>query len=154
MNGEEIALRKKIVSLHKKGKPTREIAYLLDTSKSKAAFWIKRFKETNKLEDKPKSGRPTPLNEKNLKGIASLLKEKVLSAENNKAGFSSKEVLGIIEHKTKKKYSLRHIQRLLHRTGFSLITPRVSHIRKNEKAQEQFKVEFKKNLNRNIWGIQ
>ena len=38
--------------------------------------------------------------------------------------------------------------------GLSMITPRISHIKKDEVAQENFRKEFKKNLNRNIWVFQ
>lgn len=54
----------------------------------------------------------------------------------------------IIEKETKRKYSLRHAQRLLHKNGLSLITPRVSHIRKDEKSQDEFRIQFKKNTPR------
>lgn len=154
MKAEELALRKRIISFHKKKKPTREIAYLLDISKSKVAFWVKRYKDAGSLENKPRSGRPTPLTKHELNSIAGSIKSNLLESKSNKhAGVSSKEVLHLIEHKIKHKYTLRHIQRLLHKMGFSLITPRVNHIRKDEKAQEKFRREFKKNSNKHMWAI-
>lgn len=144
--------RELIVKLGNEKKTVREIGSILGISKSKAAYWLKRFRETKNLQDKPRSGRPTPLSKDELSSIAKLIKSKLL--EPRKAGVSSKEVLQLIEHKTKQKYTLRHVQRILHKTGFSLITPRVSHIRKDEKAQQKFREEFKKNSNRNIWAIQ
>lgn len=144
--------RELIVKLGSEKKTVREIGSILGISKSKAAYWLKRFRETKNLQDKPRSGRPTPLSKDELSSIAKLIKYKLL--EPRKAGVSSKEVLQLIEHKTKQRYTLRHVQRILHKTGFSLITPRVSHIRKDEKAQQKFREEFKKNSNRNIWAIQ
>ena len=144
--------RELIVKLGSEKKTVREIGSILGISKSKVAYWLKRFRETKNLQDKPRSGRPTPLNKDELNSIAKLIKSKLL--EPRKAGVSSKEVLQLIEYKTKQKYTLRHVQRILHKTGFSLITPRVSHIRKDEKAQQKFRQEFKKNLNRNMWAIQ
>ena len=64
--------------------------------------------------------------------------------EPKKAGISPKEALQILEQRIKRKYTLRHTQRLLHKIGLSLITPRVSHVRKDEKAQNKFRDEFKK----------
>ena len=119
-----------IVKLAKEKRTTREIASILGISKSKSAFWVKRFKDTVSLQDKKRSGRPTPLTEEELISLKSTIKIKVF--------------LQIIEHKTKRKYTLRHAQRILHKIGFSLITPRVSHIRKDEKAQAKFRREFKK----------
>lgn len=144
--------RELVIKLSKENKTCRDIASILGISKSKASFWINRFEKEKTLADKPRSGRPTPLSYDELTYLASTIKSKVL--EPKRTGVSSKEVLQIIEHKTKRKYTLRHAQRLLHKMGFSLITPRVSHIRKDEKAQEKFRQEFKKNFDRNIWTIQ
>lgn len=144
--------RELIIELYNKKKSTYQIADILGISQTKASFWIRRYIKTGSLENMPRSGRPTPLTKDELNSIASLIKSKVL--EPKKAGITSKEVLQIIEHKIKRKYTLRHGQRLLHKMGFSLITPRVGHIRKDEKAQQKFREEFKKNLSRNIWAIQ
>lgn len=144
--------RELIVKLANEKRTTREIASILGISKSKSAFWVKRFRETKSLQDKSRKGRPTPLTNDELNSIRSQIKSKMF--EPKKAGVSSKEILELIEHKTKRKYTLRHVQRLLHKMGLSLITPRVSHIRKDEKAQNKFREEFKKNSSRNIWAIQ
>ena len=154
MNQKELALREKIISLHKKGKPTREIAYLLDITKSKSAFWVKRHKDTGSIHNKPRSGRPTALNRQELESIRKLLKSGFIEAKTEKAGFSSKQVLQLIERKTKRKYTLRHAERIMHKIGLSLITPRIGHIRKDEKAQEKFRRGFKKNFARSIWVFQ
>lgn len=143
--------RELIVKLAKEKRTTRDIASILGISKSKSAFWVKRFRDSASLMDKKRSGRPTPLTKKELSSLRNLIKSKVL--EPKITGISSKEVLQLIEHKTKRKYTLRHAQRLLHKIGFSLITPRVSHIKKDEKAQDKFRDEFKKNFGRTMWGI-
>lgn len=145
--------RELIIELYHKKKSTYEIADILGISQTKASFWVRRYKKTGNLENRPRSGRPTTLTKRKLSEIYSHIKNEVLN-QKNKTGISSKEIMQIIEHKTNKKYTLRHTQRLLHKMGFSLITPRVSHIRKDEKAQEKFRKEFKKNSNKNIWAIQ
>lgn len=152
MKSARIKERELIIKLHKEKRSTYEISGILGISQTKASFWVRRYKKTGNLENLPRSGRPTPLTKDELESIRSKIKSKML--EPKKAGISSKEVLEIIEHKTKRKYTLRHTQRLLHKMGLSLITPRVSHIRKDEKAQQKFRQEFKKNLNRNMWAIQ
>lgn len=146
--------RELIIKLHHEKKTVRAIASILGISKSKASFWINRAKKTDSLEDKKRSGRPTPLSNKNLDEIKTILKKKLFSPKNKKAGISSKEVLELIENKTHKKYSLRHTQRVLHKIGLSLITPRVNHIRNDKVAQEEFRTEFKKNFDKNMWVIQ
>mgnify|MGYP001581705135 CR=1 FL=1 len=144
--------RELIVKLSNEKRTTREIASILGISKSKSAFWVKRFRDSKSLDDKKRNGRPTPLTKDKLNSIRDIIKSKVI--EPKRAGITSKEVLKIIETKINRKYTLRHIQRLLHKIGLSLITPRVSHIRKDEKAQRKFRKEFKKNLSRNMWAIQ
>lgn len=144
--------RELIIELGNKNKSSYEIASILGISQTKASFWIRRFRKTKSLKDRPRSGRPTPLTKDALNSIANLIKLQVIKPK-GKAGMTSKEVLALIENKIGKKYTIRHAERLLHKMGFSLITPRVSHIRKDEKAQEKFRAEFKKNSNGNIWAI-
>lgn len=146
--------RELIIKLFKEKKTVREIGFILDVSKSKASFWVLRYKKTGSLDDKPRSGRPTPLNIKVLKSIAKMINQKLIRSKNRKAGVSTKEVKQLIKNKIREKYSIRHVERIMHKMGFSLITPRPSHIKKDENAKEKFKVEFKKNLSRNIWAIQ
>lgn len=146
--------RELIIKLHQEGKSTYNIANTLGVSQTKASFWIRRFNKTGNLENKPRSGRPTKLNDKNLEEITKLIKLKLLAPKSKKAGISSKEMLKLIEEKTSKKYSLRHAQRTLHKLGLSLVTPRVNHVRNDKAAQEKFRTEFKKNSDRNMWVIQ
>lgn len=144
--------RELIIKLHKEKRSTYDIAKILGISQTKASFWVRRHKKTGSLENMPRSGRPTPLTQENVNSIRDVIKSKVI--EPKRAGITSKEVLQIIENKTNRRYTLRHTQRILHKIGLSLITPRVSHIRKDEKAQQKFREEFKKNLSRNMWAIQ
>lgn len=147
--------RELIIKLANEKKTCRDIADILDISKSKASFWINRFKKTGNLNDKPRSGKPTPLTKQKLDKIAEIIKSKIIeSSKKKRAGIASKEVKKIVEEEIGKKYTLRHIQRILHKVGFSLVIPRVSHIRKDKKAQEKFQREFKKNSSRNMWAIQ
>lgn len=143
--------RELIIKYYKEGRTCRDIADLLDICKSKASFWINRYKKTGKLEEIPKSGRPAILTKEKLTEIYQAIKNR-LETNENKSGISSKEVYKIIEQKNNKKYSLRHVQRILHKIGLSLITPRVSHIKCNKEAREKFKEELKKNFNR-ICGL-
>ena len=145
--------RELIIELNKKGKSTREIAFDLDISKSKAAFWISRYKKNKSLEDMSRSGRPTPLTKEVLDFIAGAIKSQIIKP-GKKAGISTKEILELIEDKIKKKYTMRHGERLLHKMGFSLITPRVNHIRKDQKAQDKSRAKFKKNFPKSTWDIQ
>lgn len=147
--------RELIIYHRKKGRSVSEISEILDLKRSSVGFWVKRYNSSNSLNNLPKSGRPTILSKNFLDSISYELRNKLLKQnKNEKSGFNSKEVLEIIKQKTGKKYSLRHIQRILHKIGFSLITPRVNHLKKDPVAINNFREEFKKKLPRNIWGIQ
>ena len=148
----KIKERELIIKLSNEGKTCREIAPILDISKSLVSFWVIRYKETGDLKDKPRSGQPTQLTKERLASISEELKKK-LQEQNDRAGISTKEVLKILEEETDKTYTPRHVQRLLHKMGFSLITPRVSHIKRNKEAQNKFREDFKKNFKRNTWVI-
>jgi len=141
-----------IVKLRKEGKTCIEVAEILGISKSKVSFWSCRFNETGCLEDKPRGGRPTPLTEEKLQEMKEKIKETVLE-QKDRAGISSKEILVFIKKETGRTYTIRHVERLLHKMGFSLITPRVNHIKKDVEAQGKFREEFKKNYKTSIWTI-
>lgn len=142
--------RELIIKLSNDGKSTYKIADILGISQTKASFWVRRFRKTQSLENKPRSGRPTPLTKEKLQSVAKALRDRVVTVK-NKAGFSSKEVLQLLEREAGRTYTLRHAERLLHKIGLSLITPRTSHIRHDEKAVAKFRDEFKKKLNRSTW---
>lgn len=152
MNSAKRKERELIIKLRKEGKTCIEVGEILGVSKSAVSYWNRRYNETGCLEDKPRPGRPTPLTEEKLKHM----KEKITGAmleQTDRAGLSSKEILLFIKKETGKTYTSRHIERLLHKMGFSLITPRVNHIKKDEKAQKKFRETFKKNSTKNIWTI-
>jgi transposase len=148
----KIKERELIIKLSNEGKTCREIASILDISKSMASFWILRYKDTGDLKDKPRSGQPTQLTKERLASLSEELKKR-LQEQNGRTGISTKEVLKILEEETDKTYTLRHVQRLLHKMGFSLITPRVSHIKRNKESQNKFRDDFKKSFKRTMWVI-
>ena len=152
MNPAKLKERELIIKLKKEGKTCIEIGKILGISIGTVSYWDRRFKETGCLKDKPRTGRPTPLNEKRLQQMKEKIKGTILE-KNDRAGLSLKEILVFIKKETGKPYTVRHVERLLHKMGFSLLTPRVHHIRKDEKAKETFREKFKKNTDKNIWTI-
>lgn len=141
--------RELIIKLYGGKKTCREIASILGVSKSKVSYWICRHRKTGKLSDLPRSGRPTKLSKKKLEMIYSTLRKEEMN--NKRSGFSTKKVAELLQKKTGKKYAMRHVRRILKKMNITLITPRVSHIRKDEKKIEEFKQEFKKNSKKNMW---
>jgi len=141
--------RELILKLYKENKTCREIASILGTSKSKVSYWICRSKKTKELSDLPRSGRPTDLTNEKLNYIYSKLRQE--EEENNRSGFSSKKVANLLQQETGAKYTMRHVRRILKKMNIARITPRVSHIKKDENKIKEFKEQFKKNSNRSIW---
>lgn len=141
--------RELIVKLSKENKTCREIAEILGTSKSKVSYWICRSKQTKSRKDLPRSGRPTKLSEEKLESVYSRLRHDEIVE--NKSGFSTKKVSELLHETIGIKYSMRHVRRILKKMNIGLITPRVSHIRRDEEKIKNFRREFKKNLKQNMW---
>lgn len=141
--------RELIIKLSKENKTCREIASLLGTSKSKVSYWINRARQTTKLSDRPRSGRPTTLSKKNLSRLRSKLRKEERTS--NTSGFSSKKVSEMLQDTAGKKYSMRHVRRILKKMNIALITPRPFHIKNNPKKVAEFRREFKKNSKKNMW---
>ena len=143
--------RELIAKLHQKGKNQQEIADLIGCSQPTVHKWITRFKRGKTLDTLPRSGRPTKLTKKNL----SLLKDNILAkikvANNEYCSVSTKQVANIIRQEIGETYSLRHVERIMHMLGFSLITPRPQHLRHDQEKVDNFRDEFKKKFNRSMW---
>ena len=137
--------RKLVLQWSQKGKTQQEIAELLGCNQASISRLIKKYKSKGTIKNLPRSGRPTKLTKKNL----SLIK----SANNNFNSVNTKQVAGLVKQEIGKTYSLRHIERIMHKLGFSLITPRPQHIRHDQEKVDAFRDEFKKNFNRNIWAM-
>jgi len=152
MNSAKQKERELIIKLRKEGKTCVEVAEILGISKSTVSYWTIRHKQTGCLKDKQRPGRPTPLTSKKLQEMKKIIEDTLLG-QNNRAGLSSKEIRVLIQKETGRAYTLRHVERLLHKMGFSLITPRVNHIKKDKITQEAFRKEFKKNSSRSMWTI-
>lgn len=151
-SSEKIAIRKKIISLHNKKKSTREIAYLLDISKSTAAFWVKRHKETNNLNDKPGRGTKSLLSKKQFQELKDVLIDFPPSRYGGKSmGWLTKMAIQYVKETYGVKYSMRRMQELFHKLDLNLITPRTEHVKSSYAARTVYRMDFKKNSKMNIW---
>lgn len=143
--------RELIVKLHLKGKNQQEIADLIGCSQPTAHKWITRFKGGKTLETLHRSGRPTKLTKKNLARVKKKLLANIMKANDSYCSVSTKQLKDLIHGEIGKMYSLRHVERIMHKLGFSLITPRPQHLRHDKEKVDKFRKEFKKNLNRSMW---
>ena len=143
-----------IIKNYKKGMKLRKIGEVLDIPHTKAHYWIKRYKKYNLdgLKTIKQKGKTPLLSPKDLTKIKEyLVNNKLKTNHGIPAGWNSRDVKFHIKSNYNISYSLRHIERLLHKLGFSLIKPRPRNIKSSLEKQEDFKKEFKKNLKRNMW---
>ncbi|MEA3379015.1 MAG: helix-turn-helix domain-containing protein [Nanoarchaeota archaeon] len=145
--------RELIIKLHKDGKKQDQIARILGCSQSKVSFWIIRFNKTGSLKNKPRPGRPSNFSEEKLSLIKSKIVKKVVSRNQKFSSCNSKELRNIINKEVKKPICMRHARRILHKMGFSLITPRSKHTKNDLEKVTKFRKKFKKNLKESFWVI-
>jgi len=153
MKSAHMKERELIVKLYKEGKKQEQIASILGCSQSKVSFWIVRFRKKRSLDNEPRSGRPSNFSEEKLALIKSKIVKKVVAKNLKYSSCNSKELKNIISKEIKKPISMRHARRILHKIGFSLITPRSQHVKNDPEKVAEFRREFKKNSNQSFWII-
>ena len=149
-----ITEREMIVRLRKQRKTVDEISVLLGLKRSTVGFWVKRYDDSQSLENLPRSGRPTPLTQSKFALVKCKVRSFVREQEDAHCGVTSKQLKSLIEAEVGTSYTLRHVQRLLKQFGLSLITPRTQHVRHDQEKVDAFRDEFKKKLPKNTWTIQ
>jgi len=153
MKSGQIKERELIIKLYNEGKKQQIIADILGTSQQKVSFWVKRYKKTGNLENQQRPGRPSNFSKEKLSSIKSKIVKKVVSKNMKYSSCTSKELRNIISKEIKKPISIRHARRILHKIGFSLITPRSQHVKNDPEKVAKFREEFKKNLKTSFWVI-
>ena len=146
-----IVERKLIVKLHNQGKNQQDIADLIGCVQSVVHRWIQRSKKGDSLESRPRSGRPTPLKGATFSNLKKTILAKINSANDEYNNVSTKKIKELIQEEIGVTYSIRHVERIMHKLGFSLITPRPQHLRHDQEKVDSFRDEFKKNSKTNIW---
>jgi len=153
MKSANMKERELIVKLYNEGKYQQDIADILGVSQSKVSFWIVRYRKIGSLKNLPRSGRPSNFSEEKLSLIKSKIVKKVVSKNLKYSSCTSKELRNIISKEIRKPISMRHARRILHKIGFSLITPRSQHVKNDPLKVAEFRREFKKNSNPSFWII-
>lgn len=152
MKKEKLELRKTIIKLRNKGKKQEEISFLLEVPQSTVSYWIVRHRKTGSLEDKPRSGRPRLITRKQLKSFKeALLDSPPQRFGGESIGWTTKMAIQYAKENYGIKYSMRRVEELFHEFGLGLITPRLEHSKASHAARVVYKMDFKKNLKKNIW---
>ena len=145
--------RELIVKWNNEGKTQQEIAELLNCHQSSVSRFLRKYKRKGVVQNLPRSGRPTKLTKKNLSQLKDKILAKIKDANNEFCSVSTKQIGNIIRQEIGETYSLRHVERIMHKLGFSLITPRPQHIRHDQEKVDTFRDEFKKKFNRSMWAM-
>src|SRR3989344_3907954 len=145
--------RKLIIQWSEKGRTQEEIAELLNCHQSSVSRFLVKYQRKGIIQNLPRSGRPTKLTKKALSQLKNKILAEIESANNEFCSVNTKQVGKIIHQEIGEIYSLRHVERIMHNIGFSLITPRPQHLRHDQEKVDKFRGEFKKNSNRNMWTM-
>lgn len=145
--------RELVLKWKKEGKKQQQIADLIGCNQSAVSRLLAKVKKTGTVKNLPRSGRPTPLTKKALAKLKVELTEKVKKANEHYCSIDTKQFSELIEGNVKKKYTPRHVRRLLHKLDFSRITPRAKHIKNDPEKVRLFREDFKKNEKHSIWVL-
>lgn len=152
MNQSKIEIRKTIIKLHEKGKRQTEISKLLDIPQTTISFWIKRYKKTSSLNNRPKSGKPSKLTKKQFEQINHALHDFPPSRYGGESmGWTTKMLMQFIKDNFGVTFGMRYAEKIMHKFGINLITPRSEHSKASYAARIVYRMEFKKNSKKNIW---
>ena len=143
--------RELIIKLKQDGKDQQQISHLIGCSQAAVSKWISKHKAGRTLETLPRSGRPTKLTKARLNKLRKKLIAEVKRANKKYCSLDTKQLGNMIKNEIGQNYSLRHVERIMHKIGFSLIKPRSKHIKHDQKKVDEFRAEFKKNFSRNTW---
>lgn len=145
--------RKLIIQWDEKGKTQQEIAELLGCHQSSVSRILVKHTKKGTVENLPRSGRPTKLTNEKLNQLKNKILTEIKKTNEEFCSVSTKQIGKIIHREIGESYSLRHVERIMHKIGFSLITPRPQHLKHDQEKVDKFRDEFKKNLNRNMWTM-
>ena len=135
------------------GKNQQQIANLIGCNQSAVSRLSAKYNETGDVKNLPRSGRPTKLKNNMLVKLKHKITESIKKANRNFCTISTKQVADIIKNEVGEAYSHRHIERIMHKMEFSLVTPRPKHIRHDQKKVDAFREEFKKNFRKSMWTM-
>jgi putative transposase len=145
--------REIIIRLNEQKKTQQQIAAVVGCSQVTVSKWISKYKSGRTLETLPRSGRPTKLTQARLTKLRAKLVLEVKKANKKYCSLSTKELGNIIKEEVGRAYSLRHVERVMHKLGFSLVRPRPQHVRHDQKKADEFRDELKKNFGGNTWVL-
>lgn len=150
VNGK-VKQRIQILIQLREGNSQREVSHMVRVSVGSVPFWKKRFEKEGfmGLRDKEGRGLKPRLTKDQLADLEKAVEDGVTMQNGYKRGMKTKDVITLIREKFRITYTARHCRRILRKLDFRLKVPRPRHKRRNQNSVEEFKEEFKKNLQ--VW---
>lgn len=143
--------RKLILRWNNEDKNQQDIADLIGCSQSAVSRFLMKFHKKGTIQNLPRSGRPTKLKGETLERVKKSILKRIKSANTEYNSVNTKQLGEIIRREIGETYSMRHVERIMHKLGFSLITPRPQHLRHDQEKVDAFRDEFKKNSHKSMW---
>ena len=98
-----------------------------------------------------RSGRPSKLKGSTFSKLKKTILTKITSANDKYNNISTRKIKELIAEKIGVTYSIRHVERIMHKLGFNLITPRLQHLHHSQFKLILFVTSSKKTRKR-IFG--
>ena len=146
--------RELVLRWSSEGKTQEQIASLVGCHQSAISRLIVKYQKTGSVKNIPRRGRPTLLTKTALAKLKREFTKKAKSANKKFCSIDTKQFSEMIEEKTGRKYTIRHVERILHRLNFSRITPRSQHIKNDPAKVSAFREDFKKNSKSSMWVME
>lgn len=123
----------------KEGANNAQTARNLHISRRIVNDWLKRFyaQGLEGLKEKPRSGRPSRLNETQLAQLSEYIRNNSIKESGGR--LNAQILVNYIAQEFKLNYCVSNVYRLLHKLGFSWITSRSRHPKQSDEVQEAFK---------------
>lgn len=123
----------------KEGANNSQAAKNLHVSRRIVNDWVKNFYAhgLEGLKEKPRSGRPSRLNEAQLAQLSEYIRNNSIKGSGGR--LNAQALVNYIAQEYKINYGISNVYRLLHQLGFSWITSRSRHPKQSEEIQESFK---------------
>lgn len=122
------------------GEVSRAVAARLQCDQKLVLYWINRYEKEGLegLKTKPKSGKPRDISRRQEEKI-----KKIVTMHDSANPWTTKRIAELIFQETGVHYAQRHVQRMLHRWGLTLLVPRPTFWQKA--SGEEMKRFWKKN---------
>lgn len=123
----------------KDGANNSQTARNLHISRRIVNDWVKNFYAhgLKGLKEKPRSGRPSRLNEAQLTQLSEYIRNNSIKESGGR--LNAQLLVIYIAQEFKLNYCVSNVYRLLHQLGFSWITSRSRHPKQSDEIQENFK---------------